>query len=54
MRKFLWFALAGTAALALALYAEGRRRLRQEERRFNEICPEPPQDAEPPDSSRSA
>jgi hypothetical protein len=48
VKRFLWLALAGTAALALMLYAEGRRRLRQEAKRFDEICPEPPPEQDDP------
>jgi len=50
MRKFLWFTLLGTAALALLLYAEERRRLKREARRFEEICPERPEEKDEPGS----
>jgi hypothetical protein len=52
MKKFLWLTLAGTAALALLLYAEARQSLKRRAKRFDEICPEPPDEAppEPPES----
>jgi hypothetical protein len=49
MKKFLLWTLAGTAALFLMLYVQNRERLKREAQLFDELCPERPEGAPPPD-----
>ncbi len=43
MKRFLAIAFVGTAALLLHMFTQTRQRLQEEARRFDEICPEPPE-----------
>jgi hypothetical protein len=49
VRRLLLVTLVGTAVLACVLYLQGRERLKREARRFDELCPEASDPAEPPD-----
>lgn len=45
MKRFLLAAALGTAGLLVLLYVQTRKRLQQEAKRFDEVCPElPPED----------